>query len=954
MPLKNRQKIPPNGFMFRDKLGVIANTGATFDDAVIAIRKRRVNNKGHGMPMDVPSIESELDEFTCARLKYNPAWCLPTGEEYKKKPLPTPEPVTQRVVRRVASVAKGSVAIADWLGKGGSPVSQETADLRAAICADCIQNDEGPVLERMVASRVQKFIGLKNDMQLKTPSDDKLKTCGVCDCVLKLKVWMPIAMVLSHTSEEELASFPSNCWIPAEKKRLAIVLPFSTNDSGLAIHLLEWMRDLGGLGSRPLVLFADRRVSLRVQDAIHQIALDISSDVYLAKTPYSLPNEGWPIGANHSFYQAALFVNREIKLPWLWLEPDCTPIRRGWIEEIEEEYYSNENPFLGPIVKADPPHPPMHLTGCSVYPPNCISYIGSSFAVEGKAFDIQLGPEWSYESTNSKTIQHFWGVKDLPPTFIPDGAPKSANAFYTSQLRKETALFHRCKDGSLIRLLREKRKCYVSESKTVTVMVTSYKRARHLSACITSLKQAGVKNVLISAADPDSFTKRIISQSGYPSIVQHPDPGNNISWIKGVQACKTSHVHILHDDDKVTQHWPKVVDLLNKGANFIHFDGEKHGIVETEGLYEEFPEFDSGYYPAIGLLSRLMNRSFKTFSPVGGVFPVEFASNALMEFQDNCNSKEFSYHKPTMLVGNDLLLWLLASIHFKQVWIERSPMVSYGHHLGSVSFRDAVYREGILLPIYNRTRDYFLRERLPISIHAIQAYNYREEDRPRIMRAYSTWKECHKSLGFKFLECHTDHAERTSKNIGDHRDTLFLRDLLSNAIDYAIENGATCVMISNDDTYLHGFAPWVALGMMTNVEAACSFRTCIKSPVNPYGDPVKMSGHGQKECGRDLFIFKVDWLQNNLNAIPDYVLGATDWDSTLSALIRLTHSFGLTKETWLNACTPTDMPWGYVYHEDHEAQWATARHQWAANRWNRKQTKEFMKTHGINFDLFVQ
>jgi hypothetical protein len=58
---------------------------------------------------------------------------------------------------------------------------------------------------------------------------------------------------------------------------------------------------------------------------------------------------------------------------------------------------------------------------------------------------------------NTNLIQHFWGKPNLAPTFVHERTERSPeNTFTLANLRKEAVLFHRNKDGTLIRLLQDK------------------------------------------------------------------------------------------------------------------------------------------------------------------------------------------------------------------------------------------------------------------------------------------------------------------------------------------------------------------------------------------------------------------------------------------------------------------------------------------------------------------
>jgi len=95
-------------------------------------------------------------------------------------------------------------------------VEQTLADSRAAICADCPKNDGGDFtayFTEPIANKIRTQLEIRGDLQLRTPSDEKLTVCSACDCPLKLKVWVPLDHILAHTSPEVKTKLDPRCWI---------------------------------------------------------------------------------------------------------------------------------------------------------------------------------------------------------------------------------------------------------------------------------------------------------------------------------------------------------------------------------------------------------------------------------------------------------------------------------------------------------------------------------------------------------------------------------------------------------------------------------------------------------------------------------------------------------------------------------------------------------------------
>lgn len=92
-------------------------------------------------------------------------------------------------------------AASTFIDSGASFVPQEEAESRAAICARCPLNV--PVTGCFgcagIANAAMDFIA-----QRKTEQDDKLQSCQICGCFMRVKVWMP--------KQSDGQPYPEWCW----------------------------------------------------------------------------------------------------------------------------------------------------------------------------------------------------------------------------------------------------------------------------------------------------------------------------------------------------------------------------------------------------------------------------------------------------------------------------------------------------------------------------------------------------------------------------------------------------------------------------------------------------------------------------------------------------------------------------------------------------------------------
>lgn len=240
---------------------------------------------------------------------------------------------------------------------------------------------------------------------------------------------------------------------------LLVILPYHKGDVDLAKSLLE---HVASFSERPdsrhsILLVADSGVDPAKTTELMDIARKVfnsGKDIRLTITA-----TGWPKAANQMFVFASKHVEEAYRLPFLWLEPDCVPLSGDWLDRIADAYERCPQRFMGPLVfNTDQPGlPPVHLSGCSVYPNDAYSIMEAQCRGE-QAFDIASADTVvkSGRARDSKLIAHMWGLRDLPPTFVSERTADSPkNALTIDQIPNGAVLWHRCKDGTLFNVLRK-------------------------------------------------------------------------------------------------------------------------------------------------------------------------------------------------------------------------------------------------------------------------------------------------------------------------------------------------------------------------------------------------------------------------------------------------------------------------------------------------------------------
>lgn len=218
----NEHEFPPKGgWFFRQPQTNWVNPMAMvgYDASRKAIRDHRLSNpaicKKYNLSTDLSVIGRELKMSVEAR----------TGLTFEIPVVPQTSPSffrqrSNQVVARVGVVAadikraaQGTAVVLDWLQSGGPPVTQDLANKRAQICVECPRNVPGSWYTVAPAEIIRETLSARSDLKLETPNDEKLKSCDVCKCLMRLKVWTPLEFILSKTNPEIMAEFPEACWI---------------------------------------------------------------------------------------------------------------------------------------------------------------------------------------------------------------------------------------------------------------------------------------------------------------------------------------------------------------------------------------------------------------------------------------------------------------------------------------------------------------------------------------------------------------------------------------------------------------------------------------------------------------------------------------------------------------------------------------------------------------------
>jgi len=228
-----------------------------------------------------------------------------------------------------------------------------------------------------------------------------------------------------------------------------VVIPFHNGDANLAIDLVKWIGQLGGIGMGYLYPICDSGTKPENVEAVTK-AVNIAGHV----TSNWPAVTGWPKGSNSLFAMALNGLDGRLKLPWLWLEPDAIPLKPGWLDAISKEYTASGKRYMGNVYVCNNPRLPNRLmSGIGVYPADAEKEM-IYFTKTSQAWDVEAARFLTSVCHPTKLIHHFWGIMGTAPTFAEKRTDTSPpNTFTLNSIHKDAVIFHRNKDGTLLKLL---------------------------------------------------------------------------------------------------------------------------------------------------------------------------------------------------------------------------------------------------------------------------------------------------------------------------------------------------------------------------------------------------------------------------------------------------------------------------------------------------------------------
>lgn len=238
---------------------------------------------------------------------------------------------------------------------------------------------------------------------------------------------------------------------------MILVLAFHSADAHQLHALLRFCSELGGCAKHKALLVADADTPYPTCAKAQSLAKQCFGEVRCVSNGKGV--KGWPQGPNSLFWAAAqyIYAHWAEEPGWLLMETDAVPLKPGWLDAIEHEYRSQLHPFMGDVyhgLDSNTGLPVRALSGIAVYTSDTPLYLTNNdntqaWDMENRAYLLEHGHA-------TGLIKHLYGTKELPPTFVARKDNATPNAFTVDDIRKEAVVFHRNKDGTLLKLLRER------------------------------------------------------------------------------------------------------------------------------------------------------------------------------------------------------------------------------------------------------------------------------------------------------------------------------------------------------------------------------------------------------------------------------------------------------------------------------------------------------------------
>lgn len=222
---------------------------------------------------------------------------------------------------------------------------------------------------------------------------------------------------------------------------MLVTFAFYHKDQDQAERLANWIEEIHAGKGHEILIGVDRTAgnSLTVIECLKR-AFD---KVHVL--PINNPYDTWPSAPNHCFSDLARYIEaKELAKYFLYLEPDAVPLEEHAFAILEAEFLQNKKPFMGMSVRGINGSPD-HMSGIGVYQNPLVVHAGLALIANDVPFDLAGASQIVPLAHFTKLIYHKW--KGLRFESIEE---------LRGMIGPEPVLYHACKTGQVIDLLRAK------------------------------------------------------------------------------------------------------------------------------------------------------------------------------------------------------------------------------------------------------------------------------------------------------------------------------------------------------------------------------------------------------------------------------------------------------------------------------------------------------------------
>lgn len=416
---------------------------------------------------------------------------------------------------------------------------------------------------------------------------------------------------------------------------------------------------------------------------------------------------------------------------------------------------------------------------------------------------------------------------------------------------------------------------------SVTVCITAFKRPELLRRALQSVRDSGMKRVLVFAMCPDLQTALVMDEFPEAKFYSLPvDLGCNELWLQAAYRAETDRILILHDDDVLksglaSQQLEECEEFL--GNEEIRFVSWRAHVLHEDGSIRpvEYFKGPTRVLDSEALKEVLLQRGRLSLSPIISIFHRKTLIGAVKE-----SGEVLPKLRKGMTLGTEILVYLRHCAAFKY-WLYIDKVLSlYGSHPGSGTVQ--AEQSGNIKPLtrgYDVARDHFERHpdgpvvQPPRILMVTAPFEIKDEgELRRCASARKTWEQHFNTGAILDFPCGT--FGRSSLDVGDGRAIPYLRDLLDYGVSRAMPEDV--VAYSNLDLSMTAYAPQFIHSTIRNSGGVCcAWRRTAKTKIGGVRSTVRSM---PKDGGIDLVAVTPKWWKEHREKIPDMFVAGNFWD----------------------------------------------------------------------------